>query len=474
MELFEIIPPSLFTILTSKNRDTYVNALLVLRQAFKQDVMLDRDVLVGQLTTKLQSAIFDIDANADETEIKESLKDAASYARFIIKRFQETGWIDTEYGSTSRLQEFVTIPPYSVKLMNLIYDLINEENEVYDSYLFSMYSSLKNADQEYKEFRYTALESVQDKIGEFEDVLKSLFHNLKRRYTNLSSLKTINQVLYEHFDSYQKTVIAQIYLPFKTKDSINRFKGPMMNILTSWMRDEEAIEKMIGQAIVQNRYKNEDDARWGILGMFNYIVDKLLELEELVNLIDERNQTYVQASTEKMRYLLRKDKSIKGKLSKIIDKIASEREDNDFTSLALVQDAITFKSQNNVHEDSLFSRSQMQKSAYDNEPLEIFTMDDTREQELLVDFEKSNENVARFSSSSILKFMHEQMDELDVLSSKDLKIQNMNTLIMFMFSFIRGYDHRMFYRLKLTDNENIINGDYEIPDFEFVRKRVSK
>ena len=133
MELFEIIPSNLFTVLTSKNRETYVSALLVLRQLFKQNMMLDKDVLVGQLTNSLQSNIFDLDASADEENIKETLSGASSYARFIVRKFQETGWIQTEFASYSRLKEYVTLPPYSLKMINLIYEFVNEESKVYDS-----------------------------------------------------------------------------------------------------------------------------------------------------------------------------------------------------------------------------------------------------------------------------------------------------------------------------------------------------
>lgn len=472
MELFEIIPSNLFTVLTSKNRETYVSALLVLRQSFKQNMMLDKDVLVGQLTNSLQSNIFDLDASADEENIKETLSGASSYARFIVRKFQETGWIQTEFASNSRLKEYVTLPPYSLKMINLIYELINEESKVYDSYLYSVYSSLKSADEEYVDFRYTALLSVVDKLNEFEDVLKNLFHNLKRKHTNLGGLKTINQVLYDHFDQYQKTIISQIYLPFKTKDSISRFKGPILTILSKWMKDMENIEKMVGNAIVQNRYKTKDDAQWGILSMFNHIIDKLSDLEELVELIDERNQAYVQASTEKMRYLLKKDKSIKGKLTKIIEKLASERENNINDSVNHVRTVLTLTSQGYISENSLFNRSNMRKDIFDDEPQELVLMDDTRASELLLDFEKSNSSAEKFSTKSIIEFMHAQMDEINSLSSKDMIINDMDTLIMVMYSFIRGYDARMFYRLKLNDGDNIVNGDYLIPDFEFIRKKV--
>ena len=206
--------------------------------------------------------------------------------------------------------------------------------------------------------------------------------------------------------------------------------------------------------------------------MFNQIIDKISELEELVELIDERNQAYVQASTEKMRYLLKKDKSIKGKLTKIIEKLASDRENNETDSINHVRSVLTVTNQGYISENSLYSRSNAKKDLYDNEPQELVLMDDTRASELLLDFEKSNSSAEKFSTKSIIEFMHAQMDELNNLSSKDMVINDMDTLIMVMFSFIRGYDARMFYRLKLNDGENIVNGDYLIPDFEFIRKKV--
>jgi hypothetical protein len=229
---------------------------------------------------------------------------------------------------------------------------------------------------------------------------------------------------------------------------------------------------MVGNAIVQNRYKTKDDAQWGILSMFNQIIDKLADLEELVELIDERNQAYVQASTEKMRYLLKKDKSIKGKLTKIIEKLASERENNINDSVNHVRTVLTLTSQGYISENSLFNRSNMRKDMFDDEPQELVLMDDTRASELLLDFEKSNSSAEKFSTKSIIEFMHAQMDEINSLSSKDMIINDMDTLIMVMYSFIRGYDARMFYRLKLNDGDNIVNGDYLIPDFEFIRKKV--
>lgn len=303
MELFNVIPSSLFTILTSKNRDVYVNSLFVLRKSFSQDIMIEKEVLVNQIVNEMKSDLMDLDTSVEEEYKEKNLEDALSFSRYIVRRFKETGWIDTEY-TRDNLSEYVTLPDYSLKMINLLFSLCHEEVHEYDAYMYSMYASLNNADIEYHDYRFISLMTVHDKMLEFEESLKSLFHNLKKRYNNLGNLKTVNQVLFDHFDSYQKNIIMQIYLPLKTKDSINRFKGAILNILTKWLRDPDVINQMVGQSIVQNRFKNPDDARADIIQRIGFIVDKLFELEELVALIDDRNNNYVSAATQKMRYLL--------------------------------------------------------------------------------------------------------------------------------------------------------------------------
>lgn len=468
MELFDAIPASLFTILTSKNRDTYATALLTLRKSFAQDVMIEKEALVALLANSMQANLLDIDPSAEEEYSEENIKDANALARFLVKRFKDTGWIDMEYARGSRLQEFVTLPPYSIKMLDLLNSLCSEEIAEYDAFMYSMYSSLISADDEYKDYRYTAINNVYDKIIAFESTLKGLFTDLKRHYIRMTRLKTVNQMLYEHFDSYQKDIIKQIYLPLKTKDSISRFKGPIMNILSKWLRSGEIMDEITTQAMVQHRFNNRSDASEDIINKVNFITDKLLSLQELLVSIDARNNLYVQTATDKMRYLLKNDKSIKGKITKITEKLSQERLNNVAEGINLLQDYFYLNSQGYLEENSLFNRSAGERNIGTGEIMELQYFDDNTAQQLVDDFADTIKS--RYSHNSIIRFMHEQMDELDVLNSKDINIADMNTLIMVMYAFIKGFDTHVFYRLELLEG-NIVNHDYSIPDMNFVRRK---
>ena len=468
MDLFEVVPSNLFTILTSKNRSIYADALLIIRKAFKENVLIDREVLTGELINQLHNNIFDIDIKAEETKDGDSYKDASSLAKYIIKRLAETGWIDLEYESESHLMEYVSLPPYSVNFINIIADLTDNEAKEYDSFMYAMYSSLLNADHNYQDYRYTALNSVYERMLEFEDSLKTLFHNLKRRYTNLVALKTVNQILSEHFDSYQKDVIMQIYLPLKTKDSITRFKGSIFNILIKWMRDPAIIESMAAQAIVQAKYPDTPSASAGILAKINYIVDKLTDLEELVDLIDKRNTTYISAATEKMRHLLNNDKSISGKMTKIAAKLANEIQSGYEQGLTLCQDVLQLQHQQWLSPDSLFTRAPGTYERDNSGPSEITYVDEAIASKLQATFAETTTN--KFSHQNVINYMREQLGDNPSVTTKEMRLNNTDDLILLMNAFIKAFDDNVFYRMQVEQGQ-IKNNHYEVPNVEFHKRR---
>ena len=79
MKLFEAIPENLFTVLTSKNKDIYVSSLLVLHDAFKTDVTIEKETLTSLIINKLHSELFDFDELSDG---QETLKDISAKGRF--------------------------------------------------------------------------------------------------------------------------------------------------------------------------------------------------------------------------------------------------------------------------------------------------------------------------------------------------------------------------------------------------------
>ena len=63
MNLYDIIPENLFSVLVSKNKNLYVKTLFVLLDAFKQHLKISKDELISMINAQLDddiSSSFDI------------------------------------------------------------------------------------------------------------------------------------------------------------------------------------------------------------------------------------------------------------------------------------------------------------------------------------------------------------------------------------------------------------------------------
>ena len=70
MKLFDILPNNLFSILVSKNKSLYIEALFVLRKAFKQEMTISKSDLVAMLIASLDEAMLEIDIEAERWSLK--------------------------------------------------------------------------------------------------------------------------------------------------------------------------------------------------------------------------------------------------------------------------------------------------------------------------------------------------------------------------------------------------------------------
>lgn len=68
MKLFNRIPERFFSILTSPKKELYVQALFVLRQAFKTELVIRREDLAAMLMNSLEDEMTDADFSEEARE----------------------------------------------------------------------------------------------------------------------------------------------------------------------------------------------------------------------------------------------------------------------------------------------------------------------------------------------------------------------------------------------------------------------
>ena len=469
MNLFEAIPANLFSIFNSKNREVYVTTLFALRQSFKQELSIEKELLIQQLANSLHQELLNLDVEEeDNNDGKKISKDAMSLSRFIIKRLAETGWIEFEYGVDTSFKEYITLSPYSIKIINTLYGIALEDEQGYNTYMYSIYSNLMQADAERRDFMYAALLNAYDRTQELENELKTLYHNIRRKYNKLGFLMNVNDVLVDHFDDYQRKIITQIYMPLKTKDSLNRFKGSVVQVLLKWLRDHETLESLQKQAMTYQSFNSFDDVKESIITKIYFIVDKLNELEEMVDKIDAKNTEYVSATADKMRTLLTNDKSIKAKMTSLMELLKDSNTDNTQDEiLEHFYSNIALESSSYLDDTSLFVRSYYSPE-FNSEPLYI---DDTYDSSIDVQASDFIENMNNtYSNKNVIAFVEKKLENKNELDSSKFKITSDQELILTIHSMLKGWDKNVFYKIEL--GEGNVNGEtYSIPKMTYYRRR---
>ena len=457
----------MFSVFTSKNRALYVEALFVLRKAFKQEMTISKSDLVSMLIFNLSGMMVDADFSEDDDITDEGKEGAglSASAHFILRHLKNTGWIETEYQPDS-FTENVTLPDYTVKIINLLYSLTDESTREYNSYVYSTYSNLKTADQEQNNY-VNALTNAYDKTVQLVDELKTLHGNIRRFHQKLTDISTAIEVLKSHFDDYRNQVIEQFYHPIKTFDSVPRFRDPILDILSRWLTSPDIQEQLCEQAVLQHKYRTKEEAAEDIILKIGYIMDIYEHhLDEMLDEIDRKNTAYTRASAEKMQYLLENDRSIKGKVVEILKQVSASRGQRRSALLEKMSGICKVYRQGYIDERSLYARTARERGG-EGTSLEMAPGEDDAGQAALEDFLERASKV--YSHERVMSFMRDAMAGTDVLSSQEILLPDDESFIMLLLASIKGGSRNVFYNIEFT-TEYIENNGYRIPRMLFIRK----
>lgn len=152
MNLFDILPENLFSILSSPNKKIYINALFVIRECFTQEMSIPREGVAIAIASKMEEELLQIQVEDEEESIENSLSERAYY---ILRRLKWAGWIETEIEDRS-FEENVILPDYTIEILNLLYSLTHKKNLEYNSYAYQTYATLKVAIEEENNRLYDA------------------------------------------------------------------------------------------------------------------------------------------------------------------------------------------------------------------------------------------------------------------------------------------------------------------------------
>lgn len=431
MRIFEIIPERFFSILSAQKKELYVDALMVLRTAFKTELLIRRPELFSMMLDSLEDSFLSADFSEEAMEIGEEgeSQDLSGKVHLLLRKLRDCGWIEIEYEPGS-FEEIVTVPDYAVAFMDLLYDFSHERIREYNSYVYASYAALKNAGEN-PDFQLQALLSAHQNTEKLVDELKSLFNGIKRYYQRLAGQQDINILLREHLDQYKEKLFDQIYYPLKTIDSVPRFKGEILRILNAWSMDREVMDRIVGQGIRRRLFSSEEQGREESYAMLNAVINTYENIEELIAGVDAKHNEYVNASIDRIRYIVNADRSARGNLVDLLKNAGREDILNEMRGKLLLSRHSFLDSQ------SLYRRIKGERREGEKaKPLERRVESPAAVDGFLTELRR------QYSDAKIDRYILSIMGERGELYSEEASIRSPEDFILFLLGTLRGEERR--------------------------------
>lgn len=454
MQLFDAIPPRLFSPLSSQKRDIYCAALFTLGDLFDNQLVISRD----EVEAALQQALGDVLESADfrDEDDGEDVRLLSGKVQFILRRLKDTGWIEYE-SSKDSFVENLSLPYHTVAIVKTLKSLCVERKSEYNRNVYTVYAALKES-RNNPDYRLSALNEAYEKAEAFMTSLKVLFNNIKGFYQRIGQLGDVNSLLRDHFDFYVSEVSKKVIEPLRTIDSVPRFKNRIIEMLDELERDEAIFSSLVEKAVATGESVDAESAEADIRYKIHQTIEIFSTVEGTIEEIYAKNTAYIQSSIERMRYLMASDKGAKGNIDAILKRASM---DESFASrlpceLGLVRTML-------LDQSSLFDRiSRRSRDEGPRQAVRRYSEDEDLKEGFLEDLRK------QFSTSRIDDFILSKM-EGEAVDGADIAIAAIDDFLLFVLATVRSTEEDCPFTCDFVQGEDR-RGSIVVPKCTFRRR----
>ena len=462
MNLFDRIPTELFSVLASPNRTLYANALDVLYTAYRENLKILEQDFYMMLRSKLEQQLADATFEGEDID-EEELRDISGRARFLIRKLYSKGWFEKERGED--FEEYITVPGYSSRLLEVFHQLRDDSPIRGYSYVFGTYSTLKvAADSENIYDKMAAIYSAYDNTWSLIDLLQMVYHNVKHYFQIQVKMQEVNEVLASHFDDFGQKVVEAYIRPLKIKDSVPKYRVPIQAVLTGWLEDEPLLLALSNAALQDRRGGTLEECRRDLLQKIFWVKDRYDSIEhEYLDEIDRQVRRYTRATTQKLENLTNRDHNVRGNLNYLLTLLGRNHRASELVEQ--IQPVFQFYEQSFLSEKSLWHRKRPGKRAK-AAPVLI------EDQELDARVEAQAVELLRteYNRSAVSRYVEQWLGERGICYSKDLVLSDDKAYIMSMLAVLTGQDPEAGYLVRDLGG-NYTQGQYTIPQLQITRRK---
>lgn len=453
-------PYRFFNPLTSKHREDYIHVLLSIEVVLEEAkrIALPRVALVSELRRRFHRENYSLDISDEEDYDEEPSGDPEQdHLAFTIRLFLRCGWIDLDE-SGDYASDTLFLTQYGKKLTIFLKELARAEDQ--SGHVVNTYSNLQQV-RSMPENGFICIQNAYESTQRLLTNLEMMYAKIKKYYAVVLENTKPEELLAGHLYGYVKDVVDKLIFPIKVDDSVDRFKGRILNAVQDIQSDTALLERMAAAAVQIKRIASREEGLGQILKMLNYIQYNFDDIESYIQQLDEKNQTYIRITRQKLTYMLSMDTSIKGDIAALL-KDAKDRPEEDWLMLSQCFQLFDIRQ---ITEGS-FYHPRKRHIRKDGEALEIEPPSEAGQDEVEAII---HTRAAKFTSAKINTYVQGILAERESMAAADLPLREDDDYLMAIFLALNSTDYRSPYVLEAEDGI-IKKGRYSIPAFTLKRK----
>jgi len=334
--LFERINSNFFSVLSSPNKNTYIDCIFIIYRAIdsiEDAYQGDREYIVSKLVDYFDEQPTEEFIDVDEDEPARTSRQKSLHVINVLKK---NGWIGEE--ELGDYKTSLNLFDYSIQIIDILEGIQNNRQSEYTGEIFTVYSLLSSFTLEEG---IGVLEQAFQKTNDIIRKLKSLKANIYRYYydiTKKQSKHDLQMLLEKLLIEYKQNFFDSAYYNLKTTDSLPRYKRAILESISNIRNSEEIMDGLAQMVQKVKRIEDYNESYLYIEDRLRFITDSFTALEHLILAIDRKNEQYISAAASKILFFTNQSDDIEGIFNRLF-RIVLGQKDFDYSSLFFLTEA---------------------------------------------------------------------------------------------------------------------------------------
>lgn len=455
------IPDSFWSLFRSRNRQIYIDALLLVNEEYQySNYYLSREICIQALSDYFakQKVTLEQEETEDDFDLLEPT------ATRILNWLLRAGWLRKveDYGS---MTVNIVIPDYAAVFVEAFSHLAGEdedETQVYIQNVYAILFAFKNDPRS----NISLLKAALINTRRLNKTLQDMLHNMDRFFAGLLEQKGYGDLLQEHLEGYVEEMVKKKYHILKTSDNFYLYKTDIKRWLGEMRQDPSWLEQVCR--------KNEQLR--GITVRTEEVAERLEliergfdDIEHRIANLDKEHTRYIRATVTRLNYLLNQEDNMKGLVVRLLNHLSETagREEQDIEAKKIAE-RMNLSRTAILSESSLYKKRRVRQSFTEGLPPE----EEPKElsgQEIL----RLNKMKSRYSKKEVESFILGRMKNGKLKVGKDTVAsrEDFEKLVLAYDSSVRKDSP---YYVSSQEAEVVDNGVYRYPGLVFEEKRKDK